>query len=44
MVVGLYFIIIMTFFNGSDDNCGFTATHGSTIYKAAGLIMGENCF
>ena len=47
MIVGLYFIVVMTFLHGSDGDCGFTTTHCSTFYKAAGLLMGEialNCF
>ena len=44
MIVGLYFIVVMTLLHGSDGDSGFTTTHGSTFYKAAGLIMGKNRF
>ena len=38
VIVGLDFIIVMTFFHDSAGDCGFT----TTIYKAATLIMGKN--
>ena len=38
MIVGLYFIIVMTFLHGSTGNYGFT----TTFHKAAGLINGQN--
>ena len=37
MIVGLYFIVVMTFLHGSAGNCGFT----TTFRKAAGLINGQ---
>ena len=37
MIVGLDFIVVMTFLHGSDGDCGFT----TTLYKAAALIMGK---
>ena len=37
VIVGLYFIVVMTFLHGSAGNCGFT----TTFYKAAGLINGQ---
>ena len=37
MIVGLYFIVVMTFLHGSVCNCGFI----TTFYKAAGLINGQ---
>ena len=37
MIVGLYFIIVMTFLHGSASDCGFT----TTFYKATGLINGQ---
>ena len=37
MIVGLDFIVVMTFLHGSDGDCGFT----TTFYKAAALIMGK---
>ena len=44
MIVELYFIVVVTFLHGNDGDCGFTTTHWLIFYKAAGLIMGENCF
>ena len=44
MIVGLYFIVVMTFLHGNDGDCGFTTTHCLIFYKAAGLIMGKNRF
>ena len=32
MIVGLHFIVIMTFLYGDDDDCGFTTTHWSIYY------------
>ena len=44
MIVGLCFIIVMTFLQGSAGDCGFTLT----FYKATGLVNGQittyNCF
>ena len=44
MIVGFYYIIVMTFLQGSAGDCGFIPT----LYKAAGLINGQeitcNCF
>ena len=37
MIVGLYFIIVMTFLHGSAGDCGVT----TTFYKAARLINGQ---
>ena len=37
MIVGLYFIVVMTFLQGSTGDCGFTLT----FYKAAGLVNGQ---
>ena len=37
MIVGLYFIIVMTFLQGSTGDCGFTLT----FYKAARLVNGQ---
>ena len=37
MIVGLCFIVVMTFLHGSAGNCGFT----TTFYKAAGLTNGQ---
>ena len=37
MIVGLDFIVVMTFLHGSAGDCGFT----TTFYKVAGLIMGK---
>ena len=37
MIVGLDFIIVMTFFHGSAGDCEFT----TIFYKAAALIMGK---
>ena len=47
VIVGLYFIIVVTFLHGNDGDCGFTITHCSIFYKATGLIMAKialNCF
>ena len=38
MIVGLDFIVVMTFFHGSAGDCGFT----TTFYKTATLIMDKN--
>ena len=44
MIVELYFIIVMTFLQGSTGDCGFTLT----FYQATGLVNGQittyNCF
>ena len=44
MIVGLYFIIVMTFLQGSTGDYGFTLT----FYKATGLVNRQittyNCF
>ena len=37
MIVGLYFIIVITFLHGSASDCGFT----TTFYKAASLVVGR---
>ena len=37
MIVGLYFLVVMTFLHGSASDCGFT----TTLFKAAGFMMGE---
>ena len=44
MIVGLYFIVVVTFLNGNDGDCVFTTIHWSIFYKATGLIMGEKRF
>ena len=44
MIVGLHFIVVMTFLYGSDGNCGYTTTHCSTFYIPGELIMGKNRF
>ena len=36
MIVGLDFMVVMTFLHSSADDCGFT----TTFYKAAALILG----
>ena len=37
MIVGLYFIIVMTLLQGSTGDCGFTLT----FYKPTGLVNGQ---
>ena len=45
MIVGLCFIVVVTFLHGSSDDCGFTTI---LLHKASGLtyirIMGKNHF
>ena len=37
MIVGLYFIVVMMFLQGSTGDCGSTIT----FYKATGLVDGQ---
>ena len=37
MIVGLYFIVVVTFLHGNDGDCGFTTTHCLMFYKVQDL-------